>query len=182
MSLTSSEHARCCACSPSPAVSRWAPQHAGSSLRDQRSLQGNPTGGPDAGSTSCSSPWCGAGLQAPGRGLRPRDRGQEPPSADPLRSPLPRCGSYPRSPLGFPLIHGNQKHREMRSALRLVGAGWDPECRQTLPPTGREPEVSHSGGTVVGRGSCGHEGGPPRWASHEAVTLAGPDVKQGGPH
>lgn len=93
------------------------------------------------GSTSCSGPWCGAGLQAPGRGLRPRDRGQEPPSA--LTPSAPRCLSaasccpgvvlIPAQPLGFSLIHGT-RNTEMRSALCLVGAGWDPECRQTLPP------------------------------------------------
>lgn len=69
--------------------------------------------------------------------------------------------------------------RNERNAIGSVpGWGWvGPECRQTLPPTGQEPEAGHSGGMVVRRGSCGHEGGPPRLASHDAVTLAGPSPK-----
>lgn len=146
-------HAPC----PSPAVStpllcalpralpacHWAPQRPGPSLHDQRSLRGNRRWPCRRAPLPVLA--CGAGLDfRPQAGAsRPRDHGQEPVSTDLLRSPPPSLQPLAARPLGPSVFNSQEPETEMR--LALPGWGWvGPECRQTLPPTSREPEVGHS--------------------------------------
>lgn len=122
---------------PEPARLSLGTSHAGSSLRDPRSLQGNLSVAPTRGSTSCLGPWGGAGLQAPGRDLE--TKGPWPGAPVTLTSAprclvcsllLPRCGSHPTRPQ---LFTNSREQKQKWLALCLVGAGWDLSVGRPCP-------------------------------------------------